>query len=57
MCTTLSTLRQAEKTPFEIDSLKSEVKIGETMSTRHLKAKEGISFKVDFSDSYAKLHF
>ena len=52
MGTTLAILRQAGKTPFETDSLNSEAKIGEIMSTIRLKAKEGISFKGDFFDSH-----
>ena len=45
MGTTRTILRQAMKTTFETNSLNSEAKIGEIMSTIHLKAEEGMSFK------------
>ena len=54
MVTNLAILRQAEKTPFETDSLNSVGKIGEIMSTIILKAKEGILFRRDFFDSHER---
>ena len=57
MVTTLVILRQAGKTPFETDSLNSEAKIGEIMSTIRSKAKEGISFEGDFFIHMKELNF
>ena len=50
-------LGPAWKTPFETDSLNSEAKIGESMSTICLKAEEGISFKGDFFGSHERITF
>ena len=57
MGTTPNILRQAGKSAFETDSLNSEAKIEEILSTISLKAKEGISFKGDFSDSHEIITF
>ena len=57
MGTTQSILRQAGKTPFETVSLNSEAKIGEIMSTIHLKAKEEMSSKGEFFDSHERIKF
>ena len=54
---TLAILRQAGKTSFETHSFNSEAKIGEVMSTIHLKAKEGISFIGDLFDSHERNTF
>ena len=48
MGTTLAILRQAGKTLSEADLLKSEAKIGETLSTIRFKLEKRTSFKGDF---------
>ena len=44
----LSYFKIDRENTFETDSLSSEAKIGEIMSTIHLKAKQGNSFKEEF---------